>query len=224
MDLTINEVALRLNVPVEMVHRWIRQGKIPMQHNRGEYTIHHDMLVRWANEHKLKVQAPTLSSEQACEPEFDGILASMQRGGVFYDLPGDSKESVLQSAVERIPNIAPGDRDLVFEKLIEREYLASTGIGHGIALPHPRANPDIVLMQPQITTCYLSKAVAYDAIDHGPVSILMVLLSSSTKQHLCMLSKLAFHLRDSAFREFLLATPPQAAVFEKIAAMERQGD
>ena len=223
MDLTINEVAARLNVPVEMVHRWIRQGKIPMQHSRGQYSIHLDMLARWANEHKLKVQAPIQAAETACEPDFDGILAAMQRGGIFYDVPGDSKEAVLQAAVARIPNIAAGDREIIYEKLIVREYLASTGIGHGIALPHPRANPDIALAQPQITTCYLSQAIDYDAIDHRPVSMLMVLLSCSTKEHLCLLSKLAFYLRDSAFRDHLLTAPPQAAIFEKIASMEQRG-
>lgn len=223
MDLTINEVAARLNVPVEMVHRWIRQGKIPMQHSHGEYTINHNMLARWAKEHQLKVLAPAPAIDPACETDFDGILEAMQRGGVFYELPGDTKAAVLKAAVERIPNIAPGDRDLVYEKLMERENLASTGIGHGIALPHPRANPDIGLTQPQITTCYLSQPIAYEAIDHRPVSILMILLSCSTKQHLCLLSKLAFHLRDSSFREHLLTAPPPEAIFERIAAMEQQG-
>ena len=223
MDLTINDVAARLNVPIETVLRWIRQGKIPMQHNRGEYTINRDMLVRWAHEHQLNVQARAPVGEKPTEPDFDGILAAMQRGSVFYDLPGDSKETVLKAAVERIPNIAPEDRDHIYEKLMERECLASTGIGHGIALPHPRANPDIELMKPQITTCYLSQPIAYEAIDHRPVSILMILLSCSTKQHLSLLSKLAFYLRDSAFRELLMTTPSPEVIFERIAAMEHQG-
>ena len=62
----------------------------------------------------------------------------MQRGGIFFDLQGDSKEDALQAAVERIPNLERIDRKIVLEKLLEREQMASTGIGHGVALPPPQ--------------------------------------------------------------------------------------
>jgi PTS system nitrogen regulatory IIA component len=55
--------------------------------------------------------------------------------------------------VDVIPGIPAADKDMVLESLIEREQLASTGIGNGIALPHPRSNPGITLAMPQITTC-----------------------------------------------------------------------
>jgi PTS system nitrogen regulatory IIA component len=144
----------------------------------------------------------------------------MQRGGVFYEVEGADRESALRSTVQQIPNIGDDERSLIFDKLLERELLASTGIGHGIALPHPRARLDVALESPQITTCFLSRAVAYDAIDAQPVKVLMVLLSQSTKQHLVMLSKLSFFLRDPAFRSQLLTKPSQSEIFDKIAELE----
>ena len=122
--------------------------------------------------------------------------------------------------MELIPNIKASDYDLVYETLLEREKLASTGIGHGIALPHPRSNPGLALDLPQITTCFLKDAVDFEAIDGRPVTILMVLLSHSTKQHVTMLSKLSFHLRDPGFRKFLLSHPAQADIFNAISDME----
>ena len=140
MMLSIKDVAQRLNLPLEMVLRWVRQGKIPMQSIRGEYVIRLAMLERWATDHKLDVHTPAAMVASDVEPDFDGILPAMERGGIFYDVGGDHREAVLRSAVELIPNINPSDVDLVYETLLEREILASTGIGHGIALPHPRSS------------------------------------------------------------------------------------
>ena len=222
MSLTINEVASRLKLSVETIHRWVRQGKIPMRRSGETYTIHAEMLERWANEHKIEFQEQSDKdlSLQAVVPEFDSILAAMKRGGVFYDLFGDDRETVLQAAVDHIPDLSPDDRQRVYDKLLERELLASTGIGHGIALPHPRSQPEIALEMPQITTCFLAEAVPFEAIDGQPVRILLVLLSHSIKQHLSMLSKLSFHLREPAFREYLLTQPPESDIFERISALE----
>jgi PTS system nitrogen regulatory IIA component len=220
MMLTIKEVAQRLNLPIEMVQRWIRQGKIPMQSMRGEYTIRSEMLERWAMDHKLDVHTPVATAAPAAEPEFDGIWPAIQRGGIFYDLSGENREAVLRSAVECIPNIEPSDHDLVYDTLLEREQLASTGIGHGIALPHPRTNPGLSLALPQITTCFLKQAVSFEAIDGRPVSVLMVLLSRTTKQHVTMLSKLSYHLRNPIFRDLLLSRPAQAEILNAIMKME----
>jgi PTS system nitrogen regulatory IIA component len=220
MMLSIKDVAQRLNLPIETVLRWVRQGKIPMQSIRGEYVIRLEMLERWATDHKLNVHAQAATAASVAEPDFDGILPAMERGGVFYAVDGDRREAALRSAVELIPNIDVSDRDLVYETLLEREMLASTGIGHGIALPHPRSNPGLALDLPQITTCFLSHPVDFEAVDGRPVSILMVLLSSSTRQHVTMLSKLSFHLRDAGFRKFMLGRPAQDDVFKAISDME----
>ena len=219
MMLSIKDVAMRLNLPIETVLRWVRQGKIPMQSIRGEYVIRLAMLERWATDHKLDVHTPAAMVASDVEPDFDGILSAMERGGIFYDVGGDQREAVLRSAVELIPNINPSDVDLVYETLLEREILASTGIGHGIALPHPRSSLRLLDM-PQITTCYLSRPVDFEAVDGQPVSVLMVLLSRSTKQHVTMLSKLSFHLRDAGFRNFLLTRPTKTDIFNAISEME----
>lgn len=222
MALTINEVALRLKLPVETIHRWIRQGKIPMRRSGETFIIRSEMLERWANEHKLEIQEQSDKGValQAETPEFDSILEAMQRGGVFYDLCASDRETALKAAVDHIPNISPDEVQPVYEKLLERELLASTGIGQGIALPHPRSQPDIALAMPQITTCFFANAVSFDAIDGQPVKVLMVLLSHSTKQHLTMLSKLSFCLRASDFRTYLMSQPPIEEIWSRIAAME----
>jgi PTS system nitrogen regulatory IIA component len=226
MALNINEVAGKLNLPIETVHRWVRQGKIPMQRTGDTFVIRTETLVRWAEEHNLEIsnQSHGLSASGPEAPLFDSIFTAMQRGGVFHEVPGDCRETVLRSVVKRIPNIAAGEVDIIYEKLLERELLASTGIGHGIALPHPRSNPQINLKLPQITTCFLESPIEFEAIDGQPVNVLMVLLSHCTKQHLAMLSKLSYHLREPEFRDLLSTRPPQIEILNQIKTLELQCD
>jgi PTS system nitrogen regulatory IIA component len=223
--LTIDEVARRLNVPIETAHRWVRQGKIPMGRSRGQYTIRAEMLERWAKDHNLEFacQGPDSCEEQAVEQAFDSIYSAMQRGGLFFDVPATDRDTALHAAVDRIPGLTVSDRARILESLMEREQLASTGIGNGIALPHPRSNPGITLAMPQITTCFLSRNVNFEAIDHRPVSVLMVLLSNSTKQHLAMLSRLSYYLRNASFRKCLSNKATEDSVFDRIKSMESKG-
>ena len=224
MAMTIEEVAVRLNIPVETVYRWIRQGKIPMQHSGGQYTIHRVMFERWVEEHQIKVHDPAAATDACLDHNQDQLVSpAIKTGGVFYDVPGDAKESLLASAVRLIPNVQEDQRPVILTKLLEREQLASTGIGYGIALPHPRSNPDLVLSCPQITTCFAAQPVPFESIDHRPVKVMMVLLSNTTKEHLSLLSKLAFFLRDAKFRDRLLAAPPPGDILELVAGMETAG-
>lgn len=221
MQLTVKDVSVRLHVPVETVLRWVRQGKIPMQQCSGEYVIRFAVLEHWAQVHNLKMTDPA-EAETGCESDFDGVYPAMHRGGVFYDLPGAAKADVLQSAVQLLPNLRADERNRMYEKLMEREALGSTGIGHGMAIPHPRANPGIILPAPQISTFFLNRPIPFEAVDQEPVSMLLVLLSNSTQQHLKMLSALAYHLRDKALRDFLLSAPDPPDLFGRIAAVTSQ--
>lgn len=220
MELTIKEVASRLNIPVDTLYRWVRQGKIPMQRSRGGHVIRQELLERWAETHRLKLQAPPNQAQAGQEAAQDGVLPAMERGGFFYNLSGAGKEAALQSAVDNIPHLERIDRKIIFEKLLEREQMASTGIGHGVALPHPRANPGIGLILPQITTCFFEKPVPFDAIDNRPVSVMMVLLCGSTQLHLTLLSKISFYLRNAAFRDYLLTAPPAEELLARIADVD----
>ena len=222
MELSIQQVALRLGMPVETLQRWVRQGKIPMQHIRGGYFIRLEMLQRWAADHQLHLGdetpallAPTASPDAGRHPAGHG-----PRRCFCPALRPIPRTQALRAAVDLIPNLAPPERGAMLAKLVEREVLASTGIGHGIALPHPRSDPGISLALPQITTCFLSRPVDFEAVDGRPVSVLMVMLSGSTRLHLSLLSKLSFHLRNHAFRELLLTAPPAESLLEKVAQLE----
>jgi PTS system nitrogen regulatory IIA component len=112
------------------------------------------------------------------------------------------------------------DRDFLFQVLLARERLESTGIGGGIALPHVRS--PIVLHVPKatVTLCFLENPVDFRALDDEPVQVLFTLISPTLRAHLHLLSRLVFTLRDAGFRSLLAK---QAGREELLKAVRRIG-
>lgn len=124
--------------------------------------------------------------------------------------PATSKKRALQSLGELLaqstPELSPND---TFDKLLERERLGSTGLGHGIALPHARVTG---IDQAYGALIQLETSVDFDAIDNQPVDLIFGLLvpESATKEHLQLLAHLASMFSNAGFSEKLRqATQPE---------------
>lgn len=228
MKLPIETVADALDLSVSKLARWIRQGKIPIQRSGADVDFSTTTLEKWAATHQLPF---CLDGGQTADKPLDDVpdapdslVAAMQRGRVCHGLTGTDAGAVLRSAVDCMDFLGGAMRGELVERLIERERLASTGIGNGIAIPHPR-NP---LSQPPersvICTCFLDKPVDFNAIDDRPVSVFFVLISPTVGQHLHLLSRISYCIRDKTFVSFLHSQPNTGDLYLQIAAFEKQLD
>ena len=221
MRLTIHEVADCLDVPLSTVERWIRQGRIPIRKTSGKCVFQKEVLEVWARKHNL----PFSISEEKHPDKFDGEPAnlsfSISRGGVFHGIKGDNPGTVLRSVVDMISFIPQIQREELYQKLLEREALNSTGIGKGIAIPHPRTPFADVIREPVIVTCFLERPIDFRAIDDQLVFVLFVLLSPSVKIHLHLLSRLAYCVRDEGFLKFLRTIPDESSLVSRIEDLEK---
>jgi PTS system nitrogen regulatory IIA component len=93
------------------------------------------------------------------------------------------------------------DREFLLKMLLAREDLASTGVGEGIAIPHVRSPIVLHVARPTVTLCFLETPVDFGALDGRPVQCLFTLVSPTVRAHLHLISRLAFALRDPAFKE-----------------------
>jgi PTS system nitrogen regulatory IIA component len=102
-----------------------------------------------------------------------------------------SKKKALELLSNLLADAAPGlTQDGIFDRLLERERLGSTGLGHGIALPHARIRN---IDQAYGAFIQLTDGVEFDAIDNRPVDLLFALLvpEAATQEHLQLLATLA---------------------------------
>ena len=115
--------------------------------------------------------------------------------------PAASKKRVLEEAAQLLAagyNIPTQDQ--VFEKLLERERLGSTGLAHGVALPHARMQG---VNSPRGAFLRLQNGVDFDAMDGQPVDLVFALLvpEEATQAHLDLLASLAGLFGDKALCE-----------------------
>ena len=110
-------------------------------------------------------------------------------------------------------------RAQVFEALFARERLGSTGLGHGIAVPHGRIKG---LREAAGAFVRTESPIAFEAPDGNPVNLIFVLLvpEKATDLHLQILSELAQMFSDKEMRTQLVALPDAAAVQRLISQWE----
>ncbi|MFO8112130.1 MAG: PTS sugar transporter subunit IIA [Desulfosalsimonadaceae bacterium] len=225
MELSLFEFAKSMNTDPGIVERWIRQGRIPVKRKGDVCVFNKEILEKWASAHNMRFVMSGSDPAAMAQKKPAGLLAAMKKGGVHYDVPGSSVSEVLRAAVDRIDGIqAQGTRDLLYEKLLDREKMMSTGIGGGVAVPHPRTPIQDENMDSLIAACFLKNRVDFHAVDKKPVGMLFVLVAPSAKHHLHLLSRVSFCLRDDSFLAFLKSQPDRHAFFNEVAGFESRLD
>lgn len=127
---------------------------------------------------------------------------------------GGSKKRALELLANAIAQDVPRiEAEDLFRRLIARERLGSTGIGHGIAIPHCRVENCTGTIGALIT---LAEAVDFDAIDSQPVDILFAMLvpEEAHDEHLQNLAALAGALSNAEFREKLRSATSDQELYQ----------
>ena len=220
MQRKLTKIAHGLDLPLSTLNRWIRQGRIPVQKSGDCGSFDKAVLDKWALRHDLCFAPDRDKTGPRIDRQPETLSSAICSGRVFRDITGHNIESVLSAATRVVPGLSEPTRRTLYDRLLERERLTSTGIGKGVAIPHPRTPIIRETEKAVITTCFLDHPVEFDAVDDKPVFILFVLLSPSVKVHLHLLSRLAFCVRDDAFVDFLRTVPPTEDLLMKIAEFE----
>jgi PTS system nitrogen regulatory IIA component len=107
----------------------------------------------------------------------------------------------------------------VSENLFARERLGSTGLGHGVAVPHGRIKG---LKAPLAAFVRLAEPIPFESPDALPVNLLVFLLIPDhvTQQHLETLSEIAEMFSDDAFRTILSTDPDARSVHARLVAWQ----
>ncbi len=132
-----------------------------------------------------------------------------------------SKKRVLEVLSALLATASPRlEEREIFDRLMARERLGSTGLGHGVAIPHSRMAG---LERELGALVRLVEPVDFDAADEQKVDLLVALLvpDQSTREHLEILAQLAEMLRDPTFRERLRRSDSPEAVHRLLEDWDR---
>ncbi|MBM3502408.1 MAG: PTS IIA-like nitrogen regulatory protein PtsN [Alphaproteobacteria bacterium] len=131
---------------------------------------------------------------------------------VVPSLKATSKKQLLQELAARAARITGEPERKIFDVLLERERLGTTGVGNGVAIPHGRL--------PGLKRLYglfvrMDEAVAFDAIDDAPIDLVFLLLAPDVAgaDHLKALARVSRLLRDRGICEKLRASESRDALY-----------
>ncbi|MBS0501469.1 MAG: PTS sugar transporter subunit IIA [Burkholderiaceae bacterium] len=125
---------------------------------------------------------------------------------VLVGIEVTSKKRAFEEAGLLFENLHGLSRALIADSLFARERLGSTGLGHGVAIPHGRIKG---LKAPMAAVLQLQQPIGFDAPDEQPVGLLIFLLvpEAATQKHLEILSEIAELLSDASLRERIKTAP-----------------
>ena len=137
------------------------------------------------------------------------------RSGLEASGKRSAMELLAQTIAQNIPSL---DADDLLRRFLARERLGSTGVGHGIAIPHCRASINASAGSAGAIGALitLSQPIEFDAIDAEPVDILFAMLvpEEAHDEHLKNLAELASALTRSEFRDRLRAADSNSALYD----------
>jgi PTS system nitrogen regulatory IIA component len=131
---------------------------------------------------------------------------------VLPNLKASGKRQLLQDLAQEGAKISGLDQQKVFETLLRREKLGSTGLGQGIAIPHGKFKE---LDRVFGLFARLSVPVKFDSVDDRPVDLVFLLLApeSAGADHLKALARISRLLRDQQIVEKLRGTEKAEALY-----------
>jgi PTS system nitrogen regulatory IIA component len=144
------------------------------------------------------------------------LASILPREQVLVSVDVTSKKRAFEEAGLLFENLHGLSRSLVTDSLFSRERLGSTGLGHGVAIPHGRIKG---LKSPMAAIMQLAAPIGFDAPDEQSVSLLIFLLvpEAATQKHLEILSEIAEMLSDAPLRD-KLQTSENAELLHSLVA------
>jgi mannitol/fructose-specific phosphotransferase system IIA component (Ntr-type) len=142
------------------------------------------------------------------------------RDAIVPELSATNKEGVIREMVESLRaagQFRGADVEDIIRAILKREFLGSTGIGRGVAIPHTKHNSVERLIG---TVSLSSKGVAFDSLDGEPVHVFVLLISPQDRpgDHLRALENVSRSLRDDNFVRALRAATTREGI---IALLDR---
>lgn len=207
-----------MKVPEKTVYRWIKEDNMPATLVGEQYRFGRTELMEWAMAHQINIPVGLLGADDSATAALPGFSAALENGGIHVGIVAADRDSALRAVVNHMPLPEDVDRDFLFDVLLAREALGSTGMGNGIAIPHVRNPMVLQVSRAMISLCLLAEPIEFGAVDGKPVYALFSLISPTVRAHLHLLSRLAFTLQDPGFKA---ALEGRASADEILAAARR---
>jgi PTS system nitrogen regulatory IIA component len=136
---------------------------------------------------------------------------------IFPALKAKNKKQALHELAQKAAGLTGLEERSIYDTLLQREGLGSTGVGRGIAIPHGRLP---ALRKIVSVFARLQEPIAFDSLDGEPVDLIFLLLAPehAGADHLKALARISRLLREPSSIERLRASQDRAAIYSVLTA------
>ncbi len=213
--MTLKDVAEYLRINERTVAKLAAEGRIPSMKVASQWRFSREAIDGWlasqmhpagaGDTEALSVQLARLMRAEAIRLS----LASTTREGVLHEITDFLSQAGIIKSAKRL-----------FDALIERERLCSTGIGKGAAFLHPRRVMADLVVEPVLAFARSDGGVDFDAVDGMPVRFFFLDCATSDRMHLLVLARLSRILADDDFVRMLESAEDPVQVINAVALVE----
>ena len=150
------------------------------------------------------------------------LVDVLRKEYIMPELEARDKEELLDEMFSRLSELVPDlDRGSLLNALLKREKLGTTGIGHGVALPHGRLKSVKSIM---VFFGRSRRGVDFNSIDKTPVHLFFLIIApeNSAATHLKLLACISRILKSQEFRDRLLSASTPSDIFSLIEEADRK--
>jgi len=214
---TIKEVADFLNVAEKTVSRMISRDELPAIKIGGQWRFVPERIREWLG--RLESQPDSIRDLLRQEPSAVPLDRLVTPDHITVGLEAYNSGAVLDFLAGEVARAYPHvDAARYARSLREREHLASTALGNGIAVPHIRSveeNP------PGSLSLFI--AITREPVEHSgyPCSVFCLVCTDDLVLHLRLIQKIGYALRDTGINEDLMNAEDAATVLRIVRAAER---
>ncbi len=218
MQLDLEAAARLLDVRPDTLARWVRQGLLsPSMAGGGRFE--RAELERWARQRGLLLAG---EGKRPWKPGHDLFAEAIERGALTRGDVCESASAAIEQAIAALPDLPQAAREELLVEVLERERMASTALGLGVAVPHPRKPPRELLSQPVVSVLFPAQPLDWAALDGERVHTVLLLLSPSAPVHLEILARVAFALRAPGVAELLRSAPDKDELVARLRSIQRE--
>lgn len=207
--LTIEEVAAYLRVSERTVYDWAQKGEIPCGRLGSSWRFRKADILEWvdANIPAYRKKPASVQLSRVLFPEQCLLLESVDKTAALDRLVEAHRETAGSSAIHKLK-----------QGILDRENLMSTGLSHGIAVPHVRngAVKDI-----SVSFAHVRPALTdYETLDNSPVEFVALVLAGKDQhqEHIKLLSDICGRLRKNAVRQKIKTARTNTELFAALIA------
>lgn len=196
--LSLRQVASYLQVTTKTVYRMVRAGKLPARRVGGQWRFRRSDLDAWFDAEMPRLSNRTVTSvSHAVFPGEVHLWECIPLSAVRIGLKSTTRDEAIGELVGLL-KLGKAERDRFRELVLQRETMLSTGIGDGVAIPHPRqpafAGPGL-----RIAVGISRAGIPWDALDGKPVHCVFLVAAATETLQLLALARLNRLLRTPGF-------------------------